>query len=63
MGKQQLNYIFINPNESEEKKKRYEKKLIEVLAIGACKKLKEEMEKSNIENPETEEDVNSVEDS
>ena len=42
MGKQQLNYIFINPNESEEKKKRYEKKLIEVFAIGACKKLKEE---------------------
>lgn len=28
MGKQPLNYIFINPNESEEKKKRYEKSLL-----------------------------------
>ena len=63
MGKQPLNYIFINPNESEEKKKRYEKKLIEVLAIGACKKFKEEMEKSKMANSETEAYVNSVEDS
>lgn len=62
MGKQPLNYIFINPNESGDKKKRFQEKVIKVLAISTCKKFMEEMEKSKMANSETKADANSVED-
>lgn len=64
MNKQPLNYIFINPNDSEDKKKCFQEKVIKVLAISTCKKFMEEMEKSKMVNSETEAeaDANSVKD-
>lgn len=62
MSKQQLNYIFINPNESEEKKKRFQELVSEIVAESACKIIMEEIKKSKMANSETEADANSVKD-
>ena len=50
MNKKELNYIFINPNQSPEKQKRLQSIISTALAQSTCKKYLEETNRSLNQN-------------